>query len=1051
MKKLLQSLFMLMFFATTAMAQDRTITGTVTASDDQKPLPGVSVKVKGAQGGAVTGADGRYSIRVSASATGLTFTYLGYIAQTVPLSSNSINVSLIPDATTLSEVTVTSALGVKRSERSIGTAQQQLTAEKISPTKIADINTAIAGKIAGTQISGGSGAKFGTSTIRIRGINSLGGGNPIYVVDGVITSPDAVNPDDVETLNVLKGPGATALYGQRGSEGAVVITTKKASKKSGIGVDVNHSTTFENVYILPEYQNEYGGGNGQTWLTYTAPAGSANSVLNGARYYDFSIDESWGPKFDGQPYAPWYAFDPTDPEYGKTKPWVAQPDNIKNFYETGIANNTSVALSKASENSTTRFSFTNLTRSGVSPNSSQQKNWVVFNNTTNLSNRLSVTGNFNYVYEKRFNIPREGYGTQTAGSFNQWFHRDIEMEKLKRYQRPDGTFTTWNISGPDNLTPKFWDNPYVEVYKNLSESFIQRVYGSASATYDIGSGLKASVIARTNITNVNSDGRTASFTLNTPAFSSSSTKFSETNYLANLAYDKEFGSFSLKAALYGELMTQDNNNVAAGTVGGFIVPNVYNVSNSLNEKSATNSFSRRKVNSLYAYATLGYKNYLFLDLNLRNDVTSTLPKANNSYWYGGAAGSFIFSEFTKDFEALSFGKLRASVARVGTDVGAYALAETFPLATTNYSKSSVIYPSQTVSNLIPNPELKPALSTAYEVGAELRFFKDRLRGDFNFYTRQTKDQIINVTTPGSSGYTQRTINAGNIKNYGYEITLGGTPVRSKDFTWNADFNLGINKNKVIALAPGVDNILGGIDGSVGSFGFVGSPSASLNAKVGEASGFINGQGIVKDANGNKLIDDDGFYVLQDNMPLGSILPKFTGGFATSFTYKQFTLGGSLDFQKGGKLLSLTRMITAGSGLSEETVGLNDKGNPKRDDPANGGGIRLEGVNATTGLPNTVYVDARELYETRLQNVFENWIYDASYVKLREVALTYSLPKTLFKKLPFQRIDVSVIGQNLWLIYSKVKGIDPTELQSSWIDTAQLPGTRTVGFNVKFSL
>ncbi|NII84299.1 MULTISPECIES: SusC/RagA family TonB-linked outer membrane protein [unclassified Pedobacter] len=1051
MKKLLQSLFILMFVAVTAMAQDRTITGTVTASDDKKPLPGVSVKVKGAQGGTVTGADGKYSIRVSGTATGLTFTYLGYVAQTVSLSSNSINVVLAPDATTLSEVTVTSALGVKRSERSIGTAQQQLTAEKISPTKIADVNTAIAGKIAGTQISGGSGAKFGTSTIRIRGINTLNGGNPIYVVDGVITNPDGVNPDDIETLNVLKGPGATALYGQRGSEGAVVITTKKASKKSGVGVDVNHSTTFENVYILPKYQNEYGGGNGQTWLTYTAPAGSANAVLNGARYYDFSIDESWGPKFDGQPYAPWYAFDPTDPEYGKTKPWVAQPDNVKNFYETGVANNTSVALSKAGENSTTRFSFTNLTRSGVSPNSKQQKNWIVFNNTTNLSNRLSVTGNFNYVYEKRFNIPREGYGTQTAGSFNQWFHRDIEMEKLQRYQRPDGTFTTWNISGPDNLTPKFWDNPYVEVYKNLSESFIQRIYGSASATYDIGSGLKASVIARTNVTNINSDGRTASFTLNTPAFNSASTKFSETNYLANLAYDKEFGSFSLKAAVYGELMTQDNNNVATGTVGGFIVPNVYNVSNSLNEKSATNSFSRRKVNSLYAYTTLGYKNYLFLDLNLRNDITSTLPVANNSYWYGGAAGSFIFSEFTKDFKALSFGKLRASVARVGTDVGAYALAETFPLAATNYTKSSVVYPSQTVSNLIPNPELKPALSTAYEIGTELRFFKDRLRADFNFYSRQTKDQIINVTTPGSSGYTQRTINAGNIKNYGYEITLGGTPIRSKDFTWNADFNLGINKNKVIALAPGVDNILGGIDGSAGSFGFVGSPFASLNAKVGQASGFINGQGIVKDANGNKLIDDDGFYVLQDNMPLGSILPKFTGGFATSFTYKQFTLAGSLDFQKGGKLLSLTKMITAGSGLSEETAGLNDKGFPKRDDPSKGGGIRLEGVNATTGLPNTVYVDARELYETRLQNVFENWIYDASYVKLREVSLTYSLPKTLFKKLPFQRIDVSVIGQNLWLIYSKVKGIDPTELQSSWIDTAQLPGTRTVGFNVKFSL
>ncbi|MFT3827118.1 MAG: SusC/RagA family TonB-linked outer membrane protein [Chitinophagaceae bacterium] len=1052
MRKILSLMLPLLIGCINLLAQSRTVSGSV--SDEKgTPVPFATIKIKGTTKGTTADATGAFNLEVQNASVVLQISSQGFTPQELTIGDQRKLTISLQSNSQLKEVIVTTALGVSRTKRSVGYATQQIAGEKISATKIADLNTALAGKIAGAQVLGGSGAKFGTAYIRLRGVNTLGGGSPIYVVDGVVTTPAGVNPDDIESVNVLKGPAATALYGQRGSEGAVVITSKKGSKK-GIGVEVNHTTTFERVYILPEFQNEYGGGYSQDWLTFaynpvTMPANLA--TMNGAKYYRYDVDESWGPKMDGALYAPWYAWDSTDAEFGKLKAFTPQSNNVKDFYNTGVANNTTIALSKVTSESNTRFSFTNLTRTGVVPNSKQQKNWLVLSSGMNLTNRLSLSTNLNYVYENLFNVPLEGYSSQTSGSFNQWFHRDVEINKLKRYRRADGTYTSWNIGGPTDPSPKYWDNPYTEVYSNIAHNYVERVFGNFTLSWKIPVGFKFSATARGNFNNISSDSRVGSYTINIPKFGVSESKFRETNFVGSIEYDKSINDLSFHAAALGELMSQKTMLNTESTAGGFIVPDVYNVSNSLNEKVATNNTARKKVNSLYGYASIGYKDFLYLDLSIRNDISSTLPKDNNSYVYGGASASFIFSELLGNNDLFSFGKLRLSFARVGTDVSPYRVYETYPLGS-NYSKpvglTTNIYSTQTVPDQRPNNKLEPTLSTSYEIGTEMRFLNNRVRFDFNYYFREAKGQIIPIAVPGSTGYTSQLINAGNIRNYGYEITLGATAARTRSLTWDVDLNLGINRNKVVELADGIDNLTTNLDQARTSFALTGSPRVSLNARVNKPYGLIQGNGVKRNAAGRALTDDDGFYVTQDNQDLGTVLPDFTGGASSILTYKNFFASFSLDFQKGGRFISVTKMFNAGSGLSKETVGLNSKGKPKRDAVANGGGILLNGVNQTTGKENDIYADTKDLYETALFSVWDQWIYDASYIKLRELSLGYNLPKSLYKKLPIQNISCSIVGQNLWLIASKVKGLDPSELESSWMEGGQLPGTRSVGFNVK---
>lgn len=1042
MRKILSLLTALVTCVVMAFGQSRPVTGQVKDSKGD-PIPFATIKIKGTTTGSAADADGNFTINAQEGAT-LVISATGFIDQEARVGSGAVNVSLQGNAT-MQEVVVT-ALGVSKAKRAVGVAVQEIQGDKLTQTKQVDLNTALAGRVAGIQVLGGSGAKFGTSTVRIRGVNSLGTGNPLYVVNNIPTDGRDVNMDDVESVSVLKGPAATALYGQRGSEGVIIITTKKGKRGPGIGFEFNQSTTFERVATLPKYQNEYGGGYSQDWYTFKynpAVDAPALQAMDGAKYYDYFADESWGPRMDGTLYAPWYAWDPEDPDYAKQKAFVAQPDNIRDFYNTGVAYNTNVAFSKATENSNTRVSFTNLVRTGVSPNSRQTKNWLSINNTVDLTKKFSLATNINYTYEYLFNVPTEGYGTQTAGSFNQWFQRNLEMDKLKRYKRSDGTYTSWNINGPRDTDPKYWDNPYTEVYENLSNNKRQRVYGNIGATYKFTPHLRASVLARADVYNQNYNSRVASGTLNLDAFRTYTNNTRELNFVGNVEYDNQFGDLSFKAAGYVEKRTNYSNYVNEATAGGLNIPNYYNIAASKNRPTTNNTEFRKEVRSIYGYTSLGWKNMLFLDLNVRNDWSSALPEGNNSYFYGGVSTSFVFTELMQPNDILSFGKIRASVARVGTDIDPYQINQTYTVGNPYDT-----YPTLTVPNTIPNAFLKPTLSTSYEIGTELRFLRNRIRFDFNYYNREAKDQIINLTIPSSAGYSAALVNAGNIANSGIEITLGGTPVKTKDFSWDIDFNLGFNKNEVKELYGESKNLLVNPGGLGASFGFVGTPGVSVNARVGETYGMLIGTGYKRNDAGQKLVDDDGYPVLEQNKELGSILPDYTGGVYNEFQYKNFVLSFAIDFQKGGKLMSLTSMLNAGSGLSATTVGNNDKGIPMRDDVAAGGGVRVDGVRESDGKTNDVYLDTKEYYESVLSSLWEEWVYDATFVKLREVKLGYNLPKRWYQKLSIQNATFSVVAQNPWLIYSTVKGIDPTQLQTPWLDSGQLPGTRTLGFNLK---
>lgn len=1063
MNRILLLIFFLFNVAVVA-AQNRTVTGTVTAATDKGILPGVSVRVKESQAGTVTDATGRYSISVPANATTLVFSFVGFAPQEVAIDGRtSINVALAESNQQLGEVVVT-ALGISRQEKSLGYAAQQIKGENLTMTRQQDFNTALAGKVSGVQILGGSGAKFGASTVRIRGINSLSGGNPIYVVNGVITDPNAINNDDVESLTVLKGPAATALYGQRASEGAVVITLKKGSKK-GIGVSLNQTTTFEKVYTLPKYQNEYGGGDSQEWNIYDYQAGDPEYLknFNGVKYYNYDVDESWGPKLDGTQYAPWYFWDPSNADFGKLKSFTAQPNNVRDFYQTGVTTNNNVAFSKVGDDYNARVSYTNLNRTGISPNTSQKRNNVSFNGDMKITPKFTVSANINIFQENLKNVPSEGYGTQTSGSFNQWFHRDLEMNKLKNYRRPDGTYTTWNISGPTDLTPKYWDNPYTEAYVNTTEANNNRVYGNLTAAYNFTKELKLSFIARGDYLNRDQNARVGSGTINPDAYSESSYQYKEHDYVASLEYDHMFGKdLSLRAGAFGESREDLTKYLFGSTNGGLAIPYLYTTDNSLDRPTATTVKTTKVVNSLYGYASLGYKQFLYLDLNVRNDWSSALPANNRSYLYGGASGSFVFTEsgLVEKNDVLTFGKLRASVAKVGSDIDPYQIYQTYNLSTVPYGST----PIQFLPNALPNPNLQPTLSTSYELGTELHFLRgDRIRFDFNYYHRNTKNQILPLPVNGTTGYSTIIVNAGSIVNHGIEMSLGGTPIKNSNLVWDANFNIAFNRNKVVSLYPDFNTLRSTPDGAGGStlsgfqgagatgFGFVGSPSFSVNSVVGQPYGQLIGSGFKRDGKGNIIVDEDGFPERDDNVNLGSILPKFTGGFTNNITYKGINLGFSIDYQYGGKFVSVTQQNLAGSGLALSTVGLNENGKPRRDDPSTGGGTLVKGVHED-GTPNTTFVDTRDLNEGYYSAIWEQYTYDATYIKLREVSVGYNLPKSWFGRIPLQSARFSIVAQNPWLIYTKakVKGIDPSQLQTSFYEGGQLPATRTLGFNLNLT-
>ena len=1066
--------FTLMCLATgvgMAVAQKTNVSGVVVSAEDGQPVIGASVIVKGTTIGTVTDFDGKFSLEVPDGQKTLQISYVGMVQQEVAVRPN-VSVRLISDTQNLDEVVVT-AQGLTRKEKSLGYSTQQVKADELLQVRQTDLNNALVGKVSGVQFVGSSGATFDEGTIVLRGATSISSDRsdsaPIYVIDGVIADDaNGVNMDDVASVNVLKGPAATALYGSRGGNGAIIITTKGGMDGlERMEINVSHTLTVDVPKIYFDLQDKYGGG-------YMGADAEMNTfhydpsvhpeylqALDGVQYYDYNNDASWGPVFDGRKYAPWYAWDPTDPRFGQTAKWENGLD-LYDLYKNGISNTTNVAFSRSGKNHSSRISFSNVSRQGISPNSDASRRYLSARTSFKPIDRLTVSVDYKYTYRHNHNAAYEGYSTfNPLRTYTQWGHTNVDLNDLKEnYIRPDGTFRTWNISSITNSTGAFHPNPYA-VYEQINRDDIyQYNIFSGDAELEIWNNIKAGIRVNGNIRQykyergipMNIEGETSSY---------EQTQYMESDIQTQgrITWGDRFVNdrLTVDAAIFFEDRQYSKDQVEAFTRDGLNMNYFYSTAGSAGLASGNTMKTEMHERSIYGTVTAGWDDTYFIDGSLRNDWSSTLNPNNNSYLYGGLSVAAIASNWFKDAHWLNFWKLRASFAQVGSTLDAYNIYSVYKMRDSNdniikYGQLTNLW----VDNILKNENIKPTISTSYEVGTEWRMFDNRFWGDFNFYNRDSKNQIINLNTTPASGYTRRIVNAGLIRNRGVELSLGGDIVRTKDWTWTLNANISRNRNTLEELTDGLT------DYRLASYGF--GTYTYLYAEVGEPIGVIRGTVYNRDPEGNIILTQrgDGSLVPSVNTSaqenLGNVQPDVTGGFSTSLRFKDFTLGMAFDFQIGGALASASNMFGYGSGLLAETAGYNDKGNPVRSSVESGGGVRVDGVvdnGDGTYTPKTVYMDANTYYQSYYQNAWENFVYKASYLKMRELSVRYNVPTAWLAKHNWgvKAASLSFVASNPWLIYSAVPNLDPSEIGGvsySYLEGGQAPSTKSFGFTVNLT-
>lgn len=1064
--KLFNTLLVLLVFSIGTAYAQKTISGSVT-DENGEAIIGATVLMKGSASGTITDIDGNYSIEVPEEATALLFSYIGYATQEVEITGTTLNVTLL-EGVDLEKVVVT-ALGVSRKEKSLGYASQEVSGEEITKSRDANFLNTLQGKVAGVQITGSSNLG-GSARIILRGAGSIRGDNqPLFVIDGVpmdnsnfaadavergiATSGDLdqirgaggydygstisdINPDDIESINVLKGPAGAALYGNRGSNGVIMITTKKGSRvkdsKLPIGVSINSSIQFNEVAVLPNYQNRYGGGAGNVF---------SNSVLDTNQLVaDLGYDGSWGPKFDGQQVRQWDSYDEWDvANYGKTREWQASPNNIKNFFRTGVLATNSVALSGANTLGSFRLSYTNTHQLGTQENSKLNRHNLGFNADYKLTKKLTARASVNFSAQEGNGRPLTGYGESIMAEFNQWFQRQLNMDRLRNYKNPDGSQRTWNRNSELDGSPHYWDNPFWERYENGQRDRRERIYGNIALSYALTDFLSVNARAMTDFYTDRREEWIAKGGVREAKYAEDVNFRRENNYEVRLDLNKRFGEMISLTAFAGVNFRKDYLSInRANTRGGLNIANFYNLSNSVSEVQVTDYVEQLEIFSTFANASLGFKDILYLDLSGRIDVNSTLPVQNNTYPYASVGLSFLFSEILPKNDILSFGKFRASYGLTGSGTLPYKTNITY-VTNPSFSGNGLT----TVPNSLPNADLKPERTNAFETGLDLRFFKDRLGIDFTYYNQVTSDLIFKVDQSPTIGYTSRYLNAGKVLNHGIEIAAYATPVKTNGFQWDIGFNFAKNNNTVLELVDGTDNIrLSSLFG------------VALEARVGETYGTFVGNNFVYDDEGNKLVDAaTGFYAKTDEVEaLGSVLPDFTGGVTTTLSYKGISLYLLFDFQSGGKVYSLTNQWGKYSGMLAETA----EGNIRED------GIVVSGMTATqdadgnwvpTGQQNTTTITAQQhFFSNQGYSIKAADIYDASFVKFREARLGYTIPNKIFNNTPFRDVSISLVARNIAILHKNVPNIDPEAAVNSGnvqgFEGGQLPTERSIGVNLK---
>lgn len=1064
-----------------AFAQQKTITGKV-MDDKGDPVPFATITIKGTRSAAVADASGSFSIKAKQGDV-LVVTAQGLTSKEAAVGAGStVAFTMDKSATTsLEEVVVSGAYNTKRTARSTSYNAQVVNQEQLNTIRQTNLNNALAGKVSGLQVRGQSAAALGrTGNIRLRGAGGLGEDQGvIYVVDGtILPSPDGINLDDIEDVSILQGPAASAQFGSQGANGAIVMTLKKAKRnQKGIGVDVNMGAQFDKVYVLPNYQNTYAGGNVSNMYKYTWQAGQPEEwkALDGKYYPDYSDDASWGPRMVGQEYIPWYAWYGGSKYSYKTATLDPQPNNAKDFYNTGVTLNNTVSFSKATDNMNIRLSYGNVDVKGLIPTSSLKKNTFNAITSIDLNKHFTVAANINYITQKTVGEFDDGYSNQTTGSFNQWFHRDLDMNimrELKDLKTPDGIYASWNHLNPDVYDPtnprqffagNYWYNFYTWFDLVKQYSNFDRLYGDVSLTYKITNDLRIKGTYRKQQNNTWGETKFASDLVTSGTqttgncgeckgyYGTGTENSNRQNYELLASYSKKIGDFQINANAGLDFFRWVYKSNSANTNNGLSVPNYYAISNSKDQPSVFNGRLEEKYRAVYGIGSIGYRNFIFADFTLRNDWYSTLPPVNNDVLSKSFGASFVFSDLVK-VPWLSFGKIRASWGEIpqalgtsSTTFGAYRYPG-FAYGVGQFQWNGNILMG--TPDVLVDSAIHGAVKTQKEIGVELRFLRNRVGITATYWDGTEKDFPFEISVNGASGFTRYLTNSGEITKKGLDFQFMVKPVWMDNIRWelNATFSKLI-ENKVVSIAtqngveiertPAVGNQVWGNT----------MPYAVM--QKGETWGQIYGNGI-KRINGQPVLTSSGAYVNDPNVYFGSVLPDYTGGVQNTIElFKQFTVAFNLDYQVGGKFVSLSNMWGSYSGLTKRTAGVNDKGNPIRDAVADGGGVHVFGVDAD-GKPVDYYVEGQDYYHNLYNNkTFDEFVYDLTFVKLREVSIGYSIPvnKLGIDKWATKAV-FSLVARNPVLIYAKTKDFDPSEISGFSGESGNMPGTRGIGFNLK---
>ena len=1018
------------------------IQGKVT-DENGTPLPGVSVIEKGTSNGATTDFDGNYNISVSNETAILEFSYLGFASEEVVVANQTtINISLAEDAESLDEIVVT-ALGISRKKKSLGYSVTTVDGDAVSTVKESNVISSLAGKVAGVVVTRNTSGAGGSTIVKIRGNNSLAGNNePLYVVDGVpIDNQNSVNSifdteensfhfnqrdygngisdinaDDIESMSILKGPNAAALYGSRASNGVVLITTKKGTAGKGIGVSFSSSATFENPMLLPDYQNEYGRGTDGNHPVL--PGDNLATQVNVVK-----MSDSWGPRFDGSSQLEFN---------GQQRAYEAQPNNVKDFFETGQSLINTIALTGGTEKASFRFSSTNSDISSIIPNSKLKRNNFSLRGTAQLSDKLSVDAKVNYFIQDASNRPIQGGEGVMGGVLT--MPRNIITDDLRTYQDTENPIDPLN---PFAVIAANLANPFWMQNENSNGDKRTRTSGFVKIDYKFNDWLSAFARVGTDNLNHNLSDLTA---YGNHFFSNGNINFrtvdrSETNYdflfLANKNLNERF---NISANFGGN---GRHTSVQESRINGanFKIPGRYFLNNTEAITAEQSDLIEKKVNSLYGSASIGFDDMIYLDLTARNDWSSTLPAENRSYFYTSASLAVLLHKaFSLDRSVVNLLKLRGSAANVGNDTDPLQVLNSFNIAAAGYLGNISI----NRENIRFSDSLRPEDIGTFEVGLEFALFGNRLYGDMAYYDITTKDLIFDVPVDPGTGYSFFRENIGELSNKGFELSLGGTPVSTKNFKWDINFNYSTNTNKLVSLIEGQD-----------LFPFTKSNGGEVDvrAQVGSGFGDIYTTDWLRNDAGDYILTADGRpQATSERTKQGNYQPDFTGGVANTFKYKNFTLSALIDFRIGGEIYSATESQLDNRGVSKRTLQYRETG------------VVLDGVadqGDGTFIPNTNSISAQEYWQA-VSGIASEYVYDQTNVRLREVSISYKFPNSILSSTKIQNARLSLIGRNLFFLHKKVDNFDPESSYSTGnfsqgVISMAVPSTRSIGLslNVNF--